>query len=81
MFAQYILEMMKLAKYEVLEDGTYYGSIPKFKGIWANEDTKKECEKVLQEVAEEWILLKVSQKSIPPAIHGKKLIVPTMVRA
>ena len=81
MFLQYILEMMKLAKYERLEDGTYYGSIPKFKGIWANESSKKECEKVLQEVAEEWILLKVSRKSIPPAIHGKRLIVPTLARA
>ena len=81
MFLQYILEMMKLAKFEKLEDGTYYGCIPKFKGIWANESTKRECEKVLREVAEEWILLKVSQKNIPPAIHGKRLIVPTLARA
>ena len=81
MFLQYILEMMKLAKYEKLDDGTYYGHIPKFKGVWANESTKKECQKVLQEVAEEWILLKVSRKEFPPAIHGKRLVVPSLARA
>jgi predicted RNase H-like HicB family nuclease len=81
MFAQYILEVMKLAKYETLDDGTWYGYIPKFKGVWANEKTRKECAKVLQEVAEEWILLKISQRIIPPTVNGKKLTVPSMVHA
>ena len=81
MFAKYILEVMKLAKYELLEDGTYYGSISKFKGVWANEKAKKECERVLQEAAEEWILLKVSRKCPLPTVHGRKLKVPTLARA
>ena len=78
MFLQYILEMMKLAKYQKLDDGTCYGYVPRFKGIWANATTKRECGTALREVAEEWILLKVSQKNTLPAIRGKRLVVPTL---
>jgi uncharacterized protein UPF0150 len=33
MLTSYIHEAMRLAKYEILEDGTYYGEIPGFQGV------------------------------------------------
>ena len=42
MFNEYIEKAMQHAYYEQLEDGTYFGRIPGFKGVWANQPT--ECE-------------------------------------
>jgi len=77
-FLEYIFEMMKLAKYEKLNDGTYYGSISRIKGIWVNETSKKKCEKALWEVSEEWVLLKVYRRSVLPVLRGKRLVVPSL---
>jgi len=49
------------ARYELLEDGSYCGSIPGFQGVLANAKTLKECKKELAEVLEEWILIKISR--------------------
>ena len=78
MFLEYILEMMKLAKYEKLADGTYYGYISKIKGLWVNETSVKKCEKALWEVSEEWVLLKIYRRSVLPVIRGKRLVVPSL---
>lgn len=50
---------MARATYKILEDGTYFGEIPGLFGVWSNEATLEECRKVLQEVLEEWLLLKL----------------------
>lgn len=39
--AKYIQAAMKRAEYEVLNDNTFYGSIPGLEGVWANEPTWK----------------------------------------
>ena len=53
MLTKYIHEAMKLARYKILEDGTYYGDIPGFRGVLANADNLEECRDELQEVFEE----------------------------
>lgn len=58
MLTVYIAEAMSRATYKILEDGTYFGEIPNLRGVWANEATLEGCRKVLQEVLEEWLLLK-----------------------
>ena len=67
MLIAYISEAMARATYKILEDGTYFGEIPGLPGVWANESTLEECRKVLQEVLEEWLLLKLrDDEEIPP---------------
>jgi predicted RNase H-like HicB family nuclease len=59
MLTRYINEAMKRARYRTLEDGTSFGQIPGLAGVWANEATVDECRHVLQEVLEEWLVLKI----------------------
>ena len=59
MLLRFIAKKMKEAQYNVLEDGTYFGEIPGLKGIWANGKHLENCRNQLQEVLEDWILLKI----------------------
>lgn len=59
MLSRYIREAMKRAQCKTLEDGTHFGQIPGLAGVWANEATPGECREVLQEVLEEWLVLKI----------------------
>ena len=52
---------MSKARYEILpDDGTFYGEIPGFDGVYANADTLEACRDELEEALEGWILLRVS---------------------
>jgi predicted RNase H-like HicB family nuclease len=57
MLTEYIHAAVRKAKYEILSDGTFYGEIPGFQGVYSNEDTLEECRDELQEVLEGWIIL------------------------
>ena len=46
----------------ILEDGTYFGSIPGFEGLCANEVSLEACRDLLQEVLEEWLLLSFAKQ-------------------
>jgi predicted RNase H-like HicB family nuclease len=49
---------MRRAKYEILpDDGTFYGEIPGFQGVYANATTLEDCREQLQEALEGWIVL------------------------
>ena len=64
---------MKRAQYEILEDRTFYGSLPGFEGVWANESTLDECRQELQDALEDWILLGVSLNHELPVVDGLEL--------
>ena len=64
---------MKQAHYEILEDKTFYGAIPGFQGVWANEPTLEACREELQEALEDWVLLGVSLKHELPVVDGIEL--------
>lgn len=68
MLTRYIQEAMSKARYKILEDGTYFGEIPGCDGVWANERTLEKCRTVLQEVLEEWLLLKLRDHDPLPKI-------------
>lgn len=74
MLTKYIQEAMKLAKYKMLDDGTYYGDIPGFHGVLANADSLEECRDELQEILEEWILLGIRMGDSLPDANGIRLI-------
>jgi len=66
MLSRYINEAMKRARYKTLADGTFFGQMPGASGVWANESTLHHCQEVLQEVLEEWLILKIrNHDSIP----------------
>lgn len=68
MLTKYIEAAMGKARYEILNDGTYYGEIPPCRGVWANAKTLEACRQELQEVLEEWLLLKMKDGDPIPAI-------------
>lgn len=62
---------MGRATYETLSDaGTVFGEIPGFDGVWANAATRAECERELQEVLEDWLLLGLKLGHQLPVIEG-----------
>ncbi len=79
--SKYIAAAMDLAKYRTLSDGSFHGRIPGFRGVWSNEATVESCRRVLQEVLEEWIVLKVAEHDPLPRIRGKSLHVPVSSHA
>ena len=70
----YIDQAMKRATYKILEDGSYYGEIASFQGVWASEATLEECRRVLQEVLEEWLLLKLRDNEEVPTLGEISLV-------
>ncbi len=76
MLSQYIQAAMRQAKYEILnDDGSFYGEIPDFQGVYANAGTLEDCREELAEVLEEWIFLHLSDNTPLPVVNGLKLSV------
>jgi predicted RNase H-like HicB family nuclease len=73
MLTAYIQTAMQQARYKILEDGSYFGEIPGFQGVWAGEQTLEDCRRVLQEVLEEWLLLKLRDNEEVPQLRGINL--------
>jgi predicted RNase H-like HicB family nuclease len=65
MLTRYLRAAMHRATYKILpDDGTYYGELPGFQGVWANASRLEDCRDELEEVLEEWILLSI-HKNLP----------------
>ena len=74
MLMEYIHSAMKKAKYEVIsDDNRFYGEIAGFNGIYANAHTLEACRQELEEVLEEWILLRIS-RGLPQSDISKELL-------
>jgi predicted RNase H-like HicB family nuclease len=76
MLTDYIQAAMRQAKYEILEDGTYFGEIPPCAGVWFGSDNLSDCQKGLQEVLEDWLLLGFKLNHEIPVIDGIDLNFP-----
>ncbi len=77
MIQEYIRAAMRHAKYEIIEDdGTFYGHIPECPGVWANEDTLEACRTELEEVLEDWLLIRFRHNLSIPEIEGISLDIP-----
>ena len=66
---------LKAAKYERLENGSYYGEIPGFQGLWANAATADDAKVELEKALEDWILFSVWHHLPVPIVDGIELIV------
>lgn len=74
MLITYIHEAMKLARYEILEDGLYYGEIPGFAGVWAQEENLELCRDRLQSGLEDWLVLGLRLGHKLPVVAGIQLV-------
>jgi predicted RNase H-like HicB family nuclease len=59
MLTDYIREAMRLAHYELMENGRFFATIPGLKGLWAEDATLEGCREELQSTLEDWVMLKV----------------------
>ena len=76
MLTRYLRSAMHRARFEILpDDGTFYGEIPGFEGVYANADSLEACRDELEEVLEEWILVRVSRQLPLPVVEGIDLSV------
>ena len=72
---EYIQAAMRCARYEILEDNTFYGEIPGFQGVFANTETLEDCREQLREVLEGWIVLGLRLDHPLPIVDGISLAV------
>jgi len=67
MLAQYLDQAMELARYAIIEDdGSYWGEIPGFQGVWAKHKTLPGCQRELREALSDWIALRLRLGLIIP---------------
>jgi len=74
MLIGYLQAAMRRAKYEILEDGAFYGEIPGFQGVFANADNLEDCRQQLQEVLEEWLVLGLRMGHPLPVVDNIALV-------
>jgi predicted RNase H-like HicB family nuclease len=67
MLTEYLQAAMRRAKYEILpDDGSFYGEIPDFQGVYANASTLESCREELREVLEGWVFFRISKNLALP---------------
>jgi predicted RNase H-like HicB family nuclease len=71
MLNEFLNKKLESAKYKILEDGTYFGEVPKIRGVWADARNLEGCRKKLAEVLEEWLVLKIRNKESIPGFKLK----------
>lgn len=70
MIRQYLDEAMSRARITQLDDGSYAGEVPGLPGVIATGVSQEACRTTLEEVIEEWVLVRVSRGLEVPAIGG-----------
>ena len=81
MLNDYMNKAMQHAEFKSLADGTIFGSIPGFRGVWANADTVEACQEELRDVLEGWLLLGIANHATLPEVDGVKLEIGKIVNA
>jgi len=68
MLTDFIDKKLKVAKYKILGDKTFFGEIPGLKGVWANAKDLEDCRQELKETLEDWVLFKLKDGDIIPGL-------------
>ena len=53
---QYVFTAMSKARYQILEDETWYADVFLCPGVWAIGDTPEECRDALQTALVDWLI-------------------------
>lgn len=70
LFEKYVQLAMLRAQFEQIEDGTWFGSIPGFQGVWADRKTLEDCRRELKEVLEGWLIYSARHNLEVPEVDG-----------
>ena len=74
MIRRYMDAAMARATYELLSEyGTFYGEIPVCPGVYANAETLEACRKNLEEILEEWILVRIYRRIPISEVDGIRI--------
>jgi len=73
MLTEYMEHAMRKASYELLENGRFFATIPKCKGLWAEGKTLELCREELRSTLEDWLLLGLQLGHHLPVIDGINL--------
>jgi predicted RNase H-like HicB family nuclease len=70
MLTDYIRRAMRHARYELMENGRFFGYIPECPGTWGDGATLEECRDELQSVLEDWLMVGIRFGDALPVIDG-----------
>lgn len=73
MLLNYIQKALEKAEYKKLGDDTWFAEIKGFQGVWSNGESVEECRRELQEVLEEWLILKIRDDEPIPKIEDVEI--------
>jgi len=73
MIRSYLDRALARARYTQLEDGQYCAEVPGLRGVIATGKTLENCRTALQDVVEEWILVRIARGLEVPALGGLKI--------
>ena len=75
MLTDFINKKLSLARYKLLKDGSYFGEISGLRGVWASASNLEKCRHELQEVLEDWLIVKMTAgEKVPGFSIGTKRI-------
>jgi predicted RNase H-like HicB family nuclease len=66
---------MRQASYEQTADGSWFGSIPGFEGLWADGPSQEECREELRSALEDWIVFSLRRERPVPIVDGIDLTI------
>ena len=72
MLSDFIAKQLGKARYRLLDDGSYFGEVVGVQGVWANTKKLEDYRKELQEVLEDWLVLKLQSGEKVPGITIKR---------
>ncbi len=73
MIRHYVEAALHRARYTQIEDGAYCAEVRGLKGVIATGDTLEACRAQLEEVIEEWILVRVARGLAVPALGSARI--------
>ncbi len=71
MISKFIEQKLRMAKYKLLTDGTFFAEVPSIRGVWANAKTLEKYREELAEVLEDWLFLNIREKRSIPGFPAK----------
>ena len=70
LISKYVQQALRRARYEQVDGGGFCATVPGLRGVIAVGRTLEVCRTDLEEVVEEWILVRVAQGLAVPKLGG-----------
>jgi len=78
MLTRYIDRALRRAKYELVDDGAFVGTVKGLRGVLATAPTLERCRDELAEVVEGWVLVRIAHGLKVPPLDGVRVEVKTV---